>query len=247
MPDGIDKCVDQAEVKNGLKDSDGCPDGDKDGDKIEDSDDKCPDKAENVNGFEDTDGCPDNPDADGDGLFDAVDKCPKEPETKNGFQDGDGCPDSEPDTDGDGLVDSRDKCPEKPETVNSYQDDDGCPDAVPEKLKKFSGAIKGIEFETGSAKIMLKSFKILDDAVAMLQEFKDTSIEVQGHTDNAGDPVANKKLSQERAEAVKAYFVGKGIFAERIATVGFGADKPVADNAKPAGRAKNRRIEFKLM
>ena len=247
LPDGIDKCVDEAEVKNGLKDSDGCPDGDKDGDRIEDADDKCPDKPENINGFEDADGCPDNPDADKDGLFDSVDKCPKEPETKNGFQDGDGCPDSEPDTDGDGLVDSQDKCPEKPETVNSYQDDDGCPDVIPEKLKKFSGAIKGIEFETGSAKIIPKSFAILDGAVAMLQEFKDTAIEVQGHTDNAGDAALNKKLSLERAESVKAYFVSKGVFAERITTVGLGADKPVADNAKPAGRAKNRRIEFKLL
>ena len=247
IPDGIDKCVDQAEVKNGLKDADGCPDGDKDGDKIEDSDDKCPDNPENINGFEDADGCPDNPDTDTDGIADTADKCPKEPETKNGFQDADGCPDSEPDTDGDGMVDSQDKCPEKPENINSYQDDDGCPDVVPEKLKKFSGAIKGIEFETGSAKIIAKSFPFLDAAAAVLQEFKDTSIEVQGHTDNVGAAEANKKLSLDRAESVKAYFVGKGIFAERITTVGMGPEKPVADNKDAKGRAKNRRIEFKLM
>ncbi len=245
--DGIDNCVDEAEVKNGLKDADGCPDGDKDGDKIEDGDDKCPEKPENINGFEDADGCPDDPDADKDGIADSQDKCPKDPETKNGFQDADGCPDSEPDTDGDGLVDSQDKCPEKPETVNSYQDEDGCPDAVPEKLKKFSGAIKGIEFETGSAKIIASSFKILDGAVAVLQEFKDTRMEIQGHTDNAGAIDLNRKLSLDRAESVKAYFVEKGIFAERITTLGLGPDKPLADNKDAKGRAKNRRIEFKLM
>jgi outer membrane protein OmpA-like peptidoglycan-associated protein len=245
--DGDDKCVDQAEVKNGLKDEDGCPDGDKDGDKIEDGDDKCPDKAENVNGFEDSDGCPDDPDTDKDGIVDSKDKCPKEPETKNGFEDTDGCPDKEPDTDKDGFVDSKDKCPKEPENVNSYQDDDGCPDVIPEKLKKFSGAIKGIEFETGSAKILPKSFAILDGAVKVLVEFKDTKIEVQGHTDNVGADDLNKKLSLDRAESVKKYFVDKGIAVERISTTGFGPDVPVADNKDPKGRAKNRRIEFKLL
>ena len=57
----------------------------------------------------------------------------------------------------------------------------------------------------------------------------------------------NKQLSQDRADSVKAYFVEKGIDSGRISTIGFGADRPVADNKKPAGRAKNRRIEFKLM
>ncbi|MBI5611031.1 MAG: OmpA family protein, partial [Deltaproteobacteria bacterium] len=115
------------------------------------------------------------------------------------------------------------------------------------KLKKFSGAIAGINFETGSAKILPSSFKILDGAVAVLVEFKDTKIEIQGHTDNVGKPEDNLKLSQERADSVKEYFVGKGIAADRIATKGFGQDVPVADNKTKAGKAKNRRIEFKLM
>jgi OOP family OmpA-OmpF porin len=245
--DAADKCPDDAEIKNGMKDDDGCPDGDIDGDKIEDSDDKCPKVAENSNGFEDTDGCPDDPDTDGDGIRDSKDKCVKEKETINGYLDDDGCPDVEPDTDADGIVDSKDKCPNEPETVNSYQDDDGCPDKVPDRLKKFSGAIAGIVFETGSAKILPASFKILDGAVAVLIEFKDTKIEVEGHTDNVGNAEANKKLSFDRAESVKTYFVSKGIATERITTMGFGAEKPVADNAKKAGQAKNRRIEFKLL
>jgi outer membrane protein OmpA-like peptidoglycan-associated protein len=244
--DAADKCPNEAEVKNGLKDEDGCPDGDKDGDGIEDSDDKCPTQAETKNGFQDEDGCPDDPDSDGDGILDSKDKCPKEPETKNGYQDEDGCPDVEPDTDGDGLVDSKDKCPKEPETKNGYQDDDGCPDVVPEKLKKFSGAIQGIVFETGSAKILPKSFKILDSAVAVLVEFKDTKLEIQGHTDDVGKPEDNKTLSLDRAMSVKAYFVGKGIAAERMSTVGYGQEKPVADNKTKAGKAKNRRIEFSL-
>jgi OOP family OmpA-OmpF porin len=178
--------------------------------------------------------------------LDSKDKCPAQPETKNGYQDEDGCPDAEPDTDGDGLVDSKDKCPAEPETRNGFEDADGCPDVLPERLQKFSGAIQGIVFKTGSAKIMPTSFKILDGAVGVLAEFKDTKVEIQGHTDNVGKPEANKKLSLERALSVKAYLVGKGIAAERLSTVGYGPDKPVMDNKTKAGKAKNRRIEFAL-
>ncbi len=245
--DGDDKCPDQAEVKNGLKDDDGCPDGDKDRDGIEDGEDKCPTMAESKNGYKDEDGCPDDPDSDGDGVEDSKDKCPKEAETMNSYQDEDGCPDKVPDTDKDGIDDLIDKCPKEPEIKNSYQDDDGCPDKIPEKLKKFAGAIKGIEFEVGSAKIVPKSFALLDNAVVVLKEFKDTGIEISGHTDNTGSADLNKQLSLDRADSVKSYFVDKGIDAGRITTVGYGPERPVADNKKPAGRAKNRRIEFKLM
>lgn len=244
--DGSDKCPTQKEDKDGFQDDDGCPDPDNDGDGNPDGKDKCPLQKEDVDGFQDEDGCPD-PDNDGDGILDAKDKCPNEAETKNGFQDDDGCKDENPDTDKDGVPDSSDKCIDKPETINGFEDSDGCPDDVPKALKKFAGAIKGIEFEVGSAKIVAKSFPILDGAVKVLKEFADTRIEVSGHTDNTGDAEANKKLSQERADSVKAYFVEKGIAAERIQTVGHGQDKPVADNKTKPGQAKNRRIEFKLL
>jgi len=245
--DADDKCPNEAEVKNGFSDDDGCPDGDKDGDGIEDAKDKCVDKPENKNGFEDTDGCPDDPDTDGDGIVDTKDKCPKEPETKNGFEDEDGCPDSLPDADKDGIPDKDDKCVKEPETKNGYEDADGCPDKVPEKLKKFTGAIKGIEFEVGSATILPGSFKTLDNAIKVLQEFKDTRVEISGHTDSTGDAELNKKLSADRAASVKTYFVEKGMDPGRIDTIGYGPDKPVGDNATKAGKAKNRRIEFRLL
>ncbi len=245
--DAADKCPNEAENKNGFEDDDGCPDDpDSDGDGINDSKDKCPKQAENKNGFEDDDGCPDDPDTDGDGIKDSKDKCPKEPETKNGFQDEDGCPDVL-DTDGDGIPDDKDKCPKEPETKNGYEDEDGCPDKIPEKLKKFTGAIQGIEFDVDKATIKSASFKILDGAVEVLAEFKDTKIEVSGHTDNTGAIDHNKELSLARANAVKAYFVTKGIAETRVLTVGYGPDKPVAENKTKKGQAKNRRIEFKLL
>lgn len=246
IADTADRCPAQMEDKDGFEDDDGCPESDNDKDSILDGNDKCPNKAEDLDGFEDTDGCPED-DNDKDGIPDAADKCKNEPETKNGFQDDDGCPDVDPDQDADGVPDSRDKCIDKPETKNGFQDDDGCPDELPKALKKFTGAIQGIEFELGSAKILPKSFKVLDGALAVLQEFPDTKIEVGGHTDNNGTPEANQKLSLERATSVKDYFVSKGIAAERITAVGYGQDKPVADNKTKKGQAKNRRIEFRLL
>jgi OOP family OmpA-OmpF porin len=229
-------------------------DVDTDGDGIPDSKDKCPKEAEDKDGFQDEDGCPD-PDNDGDGIPDAKDKCPNEAEDKDNFQDDDGCPD--PDNDGDGIPDAADKCPDQPETKNGFQDEDGCPDEIPEKLKAFTGTIQGINFKTGDADLTPQSSAILDKAVAVLAEFKDIRLEVGGHTDDV--PLKSKKfadnmaLSQARAESVKAYFVKKGIDAGRIEAKGYGDTVPVEAPAGLTGgklnaaRAKNRRVEFKLI
>ena len=72
-------------------------------------------------------------------------------------------------------------------------------------------------------------------------------IAISGHTDNQADRSKNLELSQQRAESVKAYLVQQGIDASRIETRGAGPDEPIADNKLPAGRQKNRRIEFKLL
>ncbi|HET9990239.1 MAG TPA: OmpA family protein [Kofleriaceae bacterium] len=229
-------------------------DVDSDGDGIPDSKDKCPKEAEDKDGFQDEDGCPD-PDNDGDGIPDAKDKCPNEAEDKDNFQDDDGCPD--PDNDGDGIPDAADKCPDQPETKNGFQDEDGCPDEIPEKLKAFTGTIQGINFKTGEADLTPQLSATLDKAVAVLGEFKEIRLEIQGHTDDV--PLTSKKfadnqaLSQARAESVKAYFVKKGIDQGRIEAKGFGDTVPVEAPAGLTGgklnaaRAKNRRVEFKLI
>jgi len=230
-------------------------DNDPDKDGIVGDADKCPNEPEDKDGFQDEDGCPD-PDNDGDGIPDAVDKCPNEPEDKDGFQDEDGCPD--PDNDGDGIPDAVDKCPNDPETKNGYQDEDGCPDELPAKLKQFTGVIQGINFKTGDAALQNTSNPTLDKAVAVLKEFGDLKLEIQGHTDDQplkpGSKYAdNQALSQARADSVKAYFVSKGIEEPRLTAKGFGDSVPV-ENPKDlkggklnAARAKNRRVEFKLI
>jgi OOP family OmpA-OmpF porin len=229
-------------------------DNDPDHDGIVGAADKCPNEPEDMDGFEDADGCPD-PDNDKDGIPDAQDKCPNEAEDKDGFQDADGCP--EPDNDGDGIPDAQDKCPNQPETKNGYQDADGCPDEIPEKVKAFTGVIQGINFKSGGADLAPQSLPVLDKAVAVMTEFKDVKLEIGGHTDDvkivSKTFADNAALSQARADAVKAYFVKKGIDASRLDSKGYGDTQPITDPkalkgpALDAARAKNRRVEFKLV
>lgn len=228
----------------------GCPDTD--GDGIIDARDACPDQP----GPTPTKGCPDR---DGDGVVDAEDACPD----ASGSAATKGCPE----TDGDGIADADDRCPDQAGKV-AYQGcpdrdgdgvpdiDDACPDevglkaykgCVPEKARKFTGAIKGIKFATGSAKILSGSFRVLDQAVKVLDEFPELRLRIEGHTDSTGSADLNKTLSQERAGSVRDYLVGKGIAPERLQAVGFGPDRPIADNATAKGRAENRRTEFTVL
>jgi outer membrane protein OmpA-like peptidoglycan-associated protein len=234
--DGFIDKEDRCPAEAGIKENDGCPDKDADGDSVVDRLDKCPDKAGPVeNG-----GCPDT-DADGDGVFDRLDKCPSEPGPKaNG-----GCPDT--DTDGDGIVDRLDKCPAEPETINNYKDSDGCPDELPEKLAKFIGKIEGIRFAPNRAVLLPQSFPVLDKAVEALQENSSVRVEISGHTDNIGQPAQNQALSQQRADAVRAYLESKGVSPGRLIAVGHGSTRPIADNRTEAGRTQNRRVEFQLL
>jgi OmpA-OmpF porin, OOP family len=188
---------------------------------------------------------PKSGDRDGDGIPDKVDKCPDQPEDFDGFQDEDGCPDL--DNDGDGIPDALDKCPNEPETFNNYKDDDGCPDEVPAAVKKFTGVIEGINFKTGSADILPGSYVLLDRAVKVLQDYPEVNLEISGHTDNRGKADYNRALSQRRADAVKTYFVTRGIASQRLQAIGYGPTRPIADNKTQSGRATNRRTEFRLI
>ena len=230
-------------------------DNDPDKDGIIGEADKCPSEPEDKDTFQDDDGCPDG-DNDGDGIADAQDKCAMEPEDKDGFEDDNGCPDN--DNDGDNIADAQDKCPMEPETKNGFEDENGCPDTVPEKLKKFTGTIAGINFQVNSSTLLATSNKTLDAAVAVLKEYPDLKLEIGGHTDDqpmgkGGKFADNKALSQARADAVKAYFVQKGIEEPRLTAVGYGDTVPKEPPTGLKGvqlnnaRAKNRRVEFTLI
>ena len=103
-----------------------------------------------------------------------------------------------------------------------------------------------IEFDSGQASITPNGLAILDEMAAAMQKLKGRKVEVIGHTDNTGLRASNVSLSQARADAVRSYLGSKGIAPDSVLTSGQGPDRPVASNATVDGRARNRRIEFRI-
>ncbi len=257
--DGITDAEDACPEDRGPLELKGCPD--KDGDKIVDKDDECPDAfglAEYMGcPDKDADGTPDKidlcpdvfgpkenkgcPDKDGDGLLDKEDNCPD----VAGPLENKGCPYL--DTDKDGILDKDDVCPAVP-GVAEYK---GCPPPAPVKAaeqKIIEKAFASLEFATAKDIIKPKSFPSLNALAKLLVEHSaDWTLKLSGHTDNEGSPEKNLALSEKRANAVKNYLVKKGAKADKIITEWFGQTQPIADNATPAGRQKNRRVEMKII
>lgn len=101
-----------------------------------------------------------------------------------------------------------------------------------------------INFDTGKSAVKAESKPIIEQIVQMLKENSDLKLSVEGHTDNVGNPKSNKTLSEERAKSVVAAIIDHGISRERLSALGYGQDKPIADNGTEDGRAKNRRVEL---
>ncbi|MFP4018535.1 MAG: OmpA family protein, partial [Bacteroidales bacterium] len=107
--------------------------------------------------------------------------------------------------------------------------------------------LKNIYFETNSAKLKSESYPELERVANLLKENPSIKLEISGHTDNVGSYVANKKLSEDRAESVVDYLIGQGVDRDRLKYVGHSFTKPVASNDTPEGRQKNRRVEFEIL
>lgn len=227
--DGIVDSADACPDLKGLAELNGCPDGD--GDGIADKDDKCPD----AKGIARYNGCP-IPDTDGDGVNDEQDKCP----SIAGVVRYNGCP--VPDTDKDGVNDEEDKCPALP----GIRENQGCPAVKEEVVKKVNVAAGNIFFVSGSAKLLAKSYKALNDVATVLQQDTDLKLAIEGHTDNTGSDKVNQPLSEKRARAVLDYLKSKAVDESRIQSAGYGSSRPVADNKTAKGRTLNRRVELKL-
>jgi len=101
-----------------------------------------------------------------------------------------------------------------------------------------------LNFETGSTKLTADSVPTVNSLVAILKAYPVVVVRLEGHTDNTGDAAANKKLSLDRAVAVKEIMITGGIADARIGTDGYGEEKPIASNDSEEGRAKNRRTEL---
>ena len=252
IPDGYDACPREPEDRDGDHDEDGCPDNDRDHDGVPDDRDRCPTDPEDTDGFEDEDGCPD-PDNDHDGIPDAEDQCSDEAEDIDGVEDTDGCPEAHRDRDHDGIPDAHDRCPDEPETFNGIEDADGCPEANAPALAQINGTqitiLDQVNFVSSRHRIVGRaSFRVLEAVHGLLHAHPEiTHLEVQGHTDNAGDEGRNTVLSQQRADAVRQWLVDHGIAASRLTARGYGPTAPLESNSTDAGRARNRRVEFHIL
>lgn len=167
---------------------------------------------------------PNNPDTDSDGLLDGkeVNKYKTDPKNK--------------DTDGGGISDgievSRNSDP-------LDKDDDILSINIGEKL-----ILRGIEFDLGKSEITPRSERILGFAYKALEAGENMGIEICGHTDDVGKIADNNKLSLDRANAVKKWFVSRGIDPNRITTRGAGSTEPLVPNTSEENRQRNRRVEF---
>lgn len=236
-------------------------DADKDG--VPDSLDRCP--ATPAGLAVTPDGCP--LDADRDGIPDFRDKCPG---TLPGTQvTSAGCP---VDSDRDGVPDQEDLCPGTP--AGAKVTTEGCPidsdkDSVPDGIDQCPGTIAGtkvdtsgcleiriehgarnilagVKFATGKADLDSSCVPTLAYAAKVVRQAPEASIEIAGFTDSDNRTGQNLSLSTRRAETVRDYLVGLGVPAEQLSAKGYASAEPIADNATPEGRAKNRRIELRV-
>ena len=237
--DGLDKC--EGTPAGCTVDKNGCP-ADADGDGVCDGVDTCTDTPKGAT--VDAKGCPSDPD--GDGIMDGVDQCANTP--KGCTVDDKGCP---ADRDKDGVCDGPDQCANTPEGLRV--DAAGCPIEVSEKEIELldTGMIRlqNINFDTGKATIKAESFPVLEEVAHILQQYPTLQIEIGGHTDNRGGAALNEKLSGDRATSVLDYLKQNfpQISSSQFTAKGYGPNRPIAPNTSNLGRAKNRRVEFKVL
>jgi len=210
---------------------------DSDGDGVADSADRCSGTVPGV--AVDAYGCSSSQlDADGDGVNNIADRCPNTPSGSS--VDGNGCAASQKDSDNDGVTDDRDRCANTP--AGTRVDGSGCPVIFEES--KTAVVLEGVNFDLGKATLLPEARTVLDQVAASLVANPDVRVEVAGYTDNTGSNAVNVKLSNDRAGAVRAYLIERGVSAGQLEAKGYGPAKPVASNDTKEGRAQNRRVEL---
>ncbi|QUX95672.1 thrombospondin [Marinomonas sp. CT5] len=141
------------------------------------------------------------------------------------------------DADRDGVIDARDLCPNTPE--GSAVDNDGCPN----KTTKLLSVELNVLFDTGKADIKPRFYSELKKLATFLQEHPTSTVVIEGHTDNKGSAELNRELSQKRATAIADVLVDRfRIKADRVKAIGYGENRPIADNDTENGRKQNRRV-----
>jgi OmpA-OmpF porin, OOP family len=104
-----------------------------------------------------------------------------------------------------------------------------------------------LNFDSATTNLTAPSRSTVDNLVTIMKACPEAEVQLAGHTDNTGDPAANKTLSTNRAVAIKDMLVAGGVAPDRISTIGYGEDKPIASNDTPDGKARNRRTELVVL
>ena len=141
------------------------------------------------------------------------------------------------DSDGDGVLDDKDRCPNTP--LGLLVDAYGC-------LIEQTTVLPGVQFESNSDRLTPEAIDLLKTVAASLKLQPNVTVEISGHTDSLGPQANNLTLSIKRAKAVKMFLVSQGIAETRLASEGYGEFIPIDTNETEAGRAQNRRVEFKV-
>lgn len=141
------------------------------------------------------------------------------------------------DSDGDGVNDAADRCAGTP--AGLAVDAKGCVEI--EKV-----VLAGVNFEMGSVKLRPEAAAPLRTVAQAMKASPAVEVEIGGHTDSIGPAGKNRRLSERRANSVKAFLVGEGVAAARLTTKGYGEAEPVGPNDTDAGRANNRRVGFRV-
>jgi len=152
------------------------------------------------------------------------------------------------DSDHDGVADADDRCPDTPR--GTRVDRNGCPMSAKETELLDTGTLRleNIYFDTDKSTIKSESYDELDEVGEILAKWPELRIEIGGHTDNTGTPSYNRDLSNDRAAAVKDYLTSKfSLRKDQYTSKGYGETDPVTSNDTSEGRAKNRRVEFKVL
>ena len=150
------------------------------------------------------------------------------------------------DSDGDGVYDGIDQCPDTPRGVRV--DARGCPtqEVAPSLFPAGQATLvlNGVYFASDRSDLSDASKGVLDGVAVQLQAYGDVRVEVAGHTDSTNTEQYNQKLSERRAESVRAYLESRGVAPDRMTANGYGEAVPIADNTTVEGRTINRRVEL---
>src|SRR5687767_8501383 len=237
--DGLDKCA--STPKGAVVDASGCPiDADQDG--VPDGIDQCDSTAAGV--LVDARGC--GLDSDGDGVSDGPDQCASTP--RGAVVDARGCP---VDSDQDGVPDGLDTCPATP--AGAAVNAGGCPLSPTayerQMLQDWMIRLTDLAFVPDSARILSEGMARLDSVSAVIRQWPMVRFEIGAHVDDQPAPAYRVPLSSLRAQAVGRYLLqtNPGLDARMFTLTGYGDTQPLVKNTSAANRARNRRVEFKVL